>query len=506
MHWVSLFIELVRTRPVAVFWAAALTQTTLWTLIPALIYAAPPGELAEFLALARDFAIGNPFGPPLAYWLAEIAFRAGGMPVVYLLSQICVLVTYWAVFSLGRIIVGAPQAVMAILLMAGIAAFGVPTPEFGVGILTMALWALILLHYWRAVGEGRRSYWFAVAAETGLLLLTTYSGFVLIGLLLAFTLATRRGRDQFNSFEPFAAGAIVVLFFFRHLVWIEQTGALNNLTFAGLAGAADNARTWGQLIGLLLLGHVGLVVIVLLGHGFTRSPHAAGAEVARGPVDPDARNFVYFFALMPAAAIGILTLFTGRANYFVAPALVVLSGLAVIVAAPDRIRIVRQRLMQYAWAALLLLPPLIVTLAVPLLPWTLAVDLRVAQPAAEMGRFFAESFERRTGRPLAIVTGDTHMAALVALAAPSRPRLYAPSRPELSPRVTRQDIDNQGAVVVWPATTARGFVPASIQERLPELAYEAPRAFERRYQGRLPLLRIGWSVIRPSTVPLASSR
>ena len=60
-----------------------------------------------------------------------------------------------------------------------------------------------------AVGQGRRSYWFAIGVETGLLLLTTYAGFVLIGLLLAFTLATRRGRDQFNSFEPFAAGAVV---------------------------------------------------------------------------------------------------------------------------------------------------------------------------------------------------------------------------------------------------------------------------------------------------------
>ncbi len=93
---------------------------------------------------------------------------------------------------------------------------------------------------------------------------------------------------------------------------------------------------------------------------------------------------------------------------------------------------------------LLLLPPLIVALAVLLLPWTFAVDLRVAQPAAEMGRFFAESFERRTGRPLAVVTGDTHTAALVALTAPSRPSLDFFAAPELSPWVTPQDIDDQG--------------------------------------------------------------
>ena len=52
---------------------------------------------------------------------------------VYLLSQICIVVTFWAVLALGRAIVGAPHAVMAVMLMAGIAVFSVPTPEFGPG-------------------------------------------------------------------------------------------------------------------------------------------------------------------------------------------------------------------------------------------------------------------------------------------------------------------------------------------------------------------------------------
>ena len=41
-----------------------------------------------------------------------------------------------------------------------------------------------------------------------------------------------------------------------------------------------------------------------------------------------------------------------------------------------------------------------------LLPWTAGTDLQIAQPASAMGRFFAENFVRRTGEPLAVVTGD----------------------------------------------------------------------------------------------------
>ena len=497
MHRVSLFIELLRTRPVAVFWTAAPAQAALWTLVPTLFYAAPPGELAELLAVAHETGHGNPFGPPLAYWLAETAFRVGGLFAVYLLAQLCVLVTLWAVFSLGRIVVGARHAAMAVLLMAGIAAFSVPTAEFSPAILATALWALILLHTWRTIGQGRRLYWLAVGFEAGLLLLTTYSGFLLVGLLLAFTLLTKRGREQFTWPEPFVGGVILMLVLLRHLIWIEQTGALNAMSFAGFTEIADNAQTWLRTLGFLAMGHAGLAILVLLGRGVTLSPRGPAAEVERAPVEPDARSFVYFFALMPAVAIGLAALFTGRVENFVAPSLIVLSALAVIVAAPDRIRIVHQRLTQYAWAMLLVLPPLIVALAVTILPWTLAVDLRVAQPAAQMGRFFAESFERRTGRPLAVVTGDTHLAALIALTAPSRPSLYLFDTPELSPWVTRQDIDSKGAVVVWPSTSTRGLPPAPIQERFPALTPEVPRAFERRFQGRLPLARIGWAVIRP---------
>ena len=96
----------------------------------------------------------------------------------------------------------------------------------------------------------------------------------------------------------------------------------------------------------------------------------------------------------------------------------VLSTLAVIVMASDRLRIVHQRAAQYAWAALLLAPPLVVALGVPLLPWLFPVELRVAQPAAEMARFFAENIAVQSQGLEREVTegGDSVIKADVALA------------------------------------------------------------------------------------------
>jgi hypothetical protein len=89
------------------------------------------------------------------------------------------------------------------------------------------------------------------------------------------------------------------------------------------------------------------------------------------------------------------------------------------------------------------------------------------------------------------------LAPLVALGAPSRPSLYLESAPADRPRATKQDIADKGAVIVWPATDTQGRPPPDIQRQFPDLVAEVPRAFARQHQGRMPLMRVGWGMIRP---------
>jgi hypothetical protein len=138
-----------------------------------------------------------------------------------------------------------------------------------------------------------------------------------------------------------------------------------------------------------------------------------------------------------------------------------------------------------------------------LLPWAAATDLKISQPARAMGRFFAESFERRTGQPLAIITGDSRTAALIALAAPSRPSVLFDDAPERSPWVTADDIRAKGAIVVWLAADTTPTPPPDIKAYFPDIVPEVPHTFDRPVQGRMPPLRIGWAVIRPGSVAAA---
>ena len=87
MRFTSLIIELIRARPRLVVWLVVLFQAALWLVLPLVLYRSPPGDLATVLAYGREYQVGTDLGPPLAFWLADIAFRAS--PAITSSASIC---------------------------------------------------------------------------------------------------------------------------------------------------------------------------------------------------------------------------------------------------------------------------------------------------------------------------------------------------------------------------------------------------------------------------------
>jgi Dolichyl-phosphate-mannose-protein mannosyltransferase len=500
MLYVSLIYESLRARPRLMFWAAVLSQALLWTLLPVLFYSAPPGDLPITLAIGHEFQLGTDHGPPLAFWLAEIAYRLGGTSAVYVLAQACIVAMLWGVFALGRVTVGISQAVLAVLLMVGVAVFSVPTPEFGPAILAMPIWTLVLLHYWYAVGEGRGNYWIVLALEMGLLMLTSMLAWVFLALLALFTLATAQGRKVLRSVDPWLCALAAILIGLPYLAWLGNAGDIWKPILARLqhVDAGADAHQWLGILRDVAVAHAGVIAFVLLAATWRLPPHTIVPTVVREPMPPLAKPMIYFFALAPVfAGTLVIALFGYSWSLAHAGPLVICSGLAVIVAAGRKIPLYRQRLLSAAWTGLLIGPPVVLAVALVVLPWTFAIDFKVLYPARDMGRFFTESFARRTGRPLSIVAGEPSIAALVALEPHERPSLLMLGASERSPWVSPADARRNGAVIVWPASNTQGTPPPAVKSAFPELVPEVPQTFERSIQGRLPLLRIGWAVIRP---------
>ena len=359
------------------------------------------------------------------------------------------------------------------------------------------------------LGDRDRS-WYVFGAAAALILLTSSAALILLGalrLFTVFTAATPRARAALNAKEPWIVIIVLAFFVFAHLIWLQSAGdslkpALERLHDAAAAG--QNTAAWLRLLGALVLAHTGLVILIILASGWPRTFGTPAPALARRPVAPEAVTFVKMFALVPALLATIAAVFAGQALPIGGAApLVVLSGLAVVIIAGNSIELFHQRILGYAWAGLLLVPALFVPVVMLVVPWAAGVDMRVEQPAKAMGSFFADSFERRTGKPLTVITGDVDTATLIALAAPSRPHVYFDSDPSRSPWVTPDDIRTKGAVVVWRTADTTPTPPPEIKARFPDLIPEVPRTFARPIQGRMPELRIGWGVIRPGSVAAA---
>jgi hypothetical protein len=499
MRFTSLIVELIRARPRLVVWLVVLFQAALWLILPLLLYRSPPGDLATVLAYGREYRVGTDLGPPLAFWLADIAFRVAGnnMFGVYLLAQLCSIVTFWALYLLARAIVGGQHAALAVLLTVTVTAFSSPGVEFSPLVLARPLWALLLLHSWQLIGQGRRNAWFAWSIEAGLLLLTTSAAIGLLLLIIVFALATVRGRRTLMSFDALFALLVIVVLALPYLVWLIRADTLALPQWPATADLSGRALHWAALLGGLLVAMSGIVLLAVLNSGGVgRNPEDAPI-IYRPPVDSLARDFVYFFAIAPAFAGSLISgLFDLDRVAGGAGIALLMSGLAVIVAAGDLIHLRRQRVLRSVWAAAVIAPALAVIAMTLFLPWTASGEVATSLPATAIARFFGDSFERRTNHPLRAVAGDAQLAALISLDA-SRPHLFLDAAPERTPWMTIPKFNETGGVVVWRASDTIGTPPADIAQRFPGLVPEVPRAFERLVNGRQPLLRIGWAIVRP---------
>jgi 4-amino-4-deoxy-L-arabinose transferase-like glycosyltransferase len=498
MRFTSLIVELVRAKPRLFFWSAVLLQAALWLIVPTVLYTSPPGNLATVLAFGREYQVGTGLGPPLSFWLADVAFRFAGGHVfgVYLLAQICFVITMWAVFTLARAIVGAQQATLVALLTLTIVAFTYPGLEFGPDVLARPLWALTLLHAWRVLGQGRRTAWFALSMEVGLLFLTTPLAGVLVVLLAVFVVATHRGRQTLASFEPLFGALVVLVVALPYFIWLLRIGP--SLPHPSFSDPAGKLQQWAAIVGGLGLAILGILALVVANSRYLNRKPEDAPVIYRPPVDPFAKYFVLFFGCVPPVLFSLAAPFFGLDDVAGGAGLsLLLTGLVAVIAGRDLIYLRRQHVLRTIWLLAIAAPVIVVIVTTVLQPWSSREEVATTLPSRVMGKFFADNYRLRANVPLSAVAGDPQLTTLLGMAAPSRPHVLFDRTYGETPWFDLQKFKALGGLVVWRAADTIGAPPPDIAARFPGLVPEVPRIFNRLVDGRLDPLRIGWAVVRP---------
>ena len=194
-----------------------------WTLIPSITNNNLPLDTIEALAWGSNLDWGFNKHPPMSAFAVEFFYQIFGSQdwVYYLLSQICVIISFVAVFKLSEdFFKNKKFCLLSILLLEGIYFYNYTTPEFNVNICLMPFWALTVLYLWKGFKENKITDWLLLGLFAGLGFLSKYL-FIYLGIALDIFLIYMiyKKKIDFKCIISIIPFFIVLL---PHLIWLTQ--------------------------------------------------------------------------------------------------------------------------------------------------------------------------------------------------------------------------------------------------------------------------------------------
>ena len=195
----------------------------IWTLVPSLTNNNLPLDTIEALAWGSNLDWGFNKHPPMSAFLPEIFYQIFGPQdwAYYLLSQICIVVSFFVVFKLAEdFFDNKIYCLLSVLLLEGIYFYNFTTPEFNVNVCLIPFWSLSVFYLWRGIKNNKILDWLLLGLFAGLGFLSKYL-FVYLGLaidvLLIYMIYTKRlNLKCLVSFVPF----IIILL--PHIIWLTE--------------------------------------------------------------------------------------------------------------------------------------------------------------------------------------------------------------------------------------------------------------------------------------------
>lgn len=424
--------------------AICAVQLVLWTLAPSLGFLSPPLDVVENIAWSRSLEWGYYKHPPLQVWLTAGAMQLGGVWAVYLLSQLCVVACYAALWTLGRELIGSRPALLAVMLFSLVYYANIPTPEFNANVLQMPLWAWAGVALWRGLTRPGIGWWLLLAGATTAALYTKYSVIFLVAALVVGGL-TLRGWRLVLERRMWLAIAMATLLCLPHLMWLHDSGyqpiiyaQLRSETLAGFARVVDPLR----FLGAQLLDHAGAILLLLVG--------GALAAWRGGAAQPDgraARHFLLALAFGPLAAMVVLGLLRGSGlkDMWGAPAVIWVSLWA---AAQFRVEDLSWARMRGLFWPVIIAAPIGVGVAAVFAGSFTEKLPKTSWPSEELSNQLLAEWTLRQDTPLRIISGPTWEAGFITAFASSRSQFFVRHELAINPWITETRLREEGALVL----------------------------------------------------------
>ena len=194
-----------------------------WTAIPSFTNNNLPLDTIEALAWGSNLDWGFNKHPPMSAFLVETFYQIFGRNdwAYYLLSQICVVFSFFIIWSLSKdFFENKIYSFLSILLLEGIYFYNYTTPEFNVYVCELPFWSLTVFYCWKGFKNNKYTDWllFGIFAATGILSHYLFI-YLLLSLNLLFLYMFIKKKIDFKCMVSLIPFLIVLL---PHLIWLVE--------------------------------------------------------------------------------------------------------------------------------------------------------------------------------------------------------------------------------------------------------------------------------------------
>lgn len=430
-----------------IFWIFALSHGILWTIIPFLTDPTLPLDVIEGLTWGQEWQLGYHKHPIMYPWLLElfaIIFRRSDV-APYLLSQICVVTAFFAMWKFAEKITKPELALISVLLLEGIYYHNFTSPEFNVNVAELPFWGLTILFTWKGIKEHSIKSWILCGVFTGLGFLSKYIFLFLSIAIMVMLIFCKDFRKSLKTPGPYLAGLIALIIVTPHLIWVVQND------FITITYGINRTQTAGSSIA----NHFYHPVKFVVGQSVIIIPSILMLLSLKGKPDivyekdPSVKRFLLFITIGPVI---ILTAVSGMFGWKIrsmwGTPLFLSSGITLVYFFSEFLDL--NKLKKFKTAFLIIFSvSLIAYGSVSVFgPSFTGRGKRIHFPGKKLVESAQSKWSSFTNQPLEIIIGPFWEAGNIAYYSKERKTVFIDADLKKSPWINVNEVKEKGAIVV----------------------------------------------------------
>jgi 4-amino-4-deoxy-L-arabinose transferase-like glycosyltransferase len=404
-------------------------------------------DTLEGITWGLQWQLGYNKHPFLTAWLCAGVtqlFGTVGWPI-YLLAQLVVSFTFYAVWKLAELILPKQHALIASLLLEGIFFYNLNSFNLTPDSMQSPLWAFLALFFYQALKTQKLGFWFATGLFAALCFCTKYQSVLLFTPMLLLCLINVQARFSFSKPGIYLALLVFFALISPHLIWLYENQFISLSYAFNVPSDYTHHTSWTnhlffplQFIINNLFAVSGLFVLLWPFYFAKRQP------LNLSTFD---WQFLFFLGLGPCFLTLVLCMLTG--NHFVprwsTPYYFALGILAMAYLRPA---LTQQSLKQFGIS-------LILASSLLMLGRTLSLSLLYHPhsdaflPNAQIAKTLSQIWNQKYQKPMPYLVGSNYLVSNVIPYLADHPKPYLSWNKINNPWINEADLETKGGLFIW---------------------------------------------------------